>query len=171
MNRQIREESNWSPHSASLSIHTRASNFILKNLSKPYGRYRKFIKVINHFIKHFIRSIKIFIKIWNLSLTINLVFLSAPSVPILQEKTSTPITYLERSTHCVRGVICFKLYVSVNLHKRHKTWLDWLTTSFGSPGAVQTKTAANTFGQSKLTDLLLGMGSRLKLSHRSLQEK
>jgi hypothetical protein len=26
------------------------------------------------------------------SLTINLVFLSAPSVPILQEKTSTPIT-------------------------------------------------------------------------------
>ena len=52
-----------------------------------------------------------------------------------------------------------------------KTWLDWLTTSFGSPGAVQTKTAANTFGQSKLTDLLLGMGSRLKLSHRSLQER
>ena len=38
------------------------------------------------------------------SLTINLVFLSTPSVPILQEKTSTPITYLGRSTHCVRGV-------------------------------------------------------------------
>jgi hypothetical protein len=55
--------------------------------------------------------------------------------------------------------------------KINKTWLDWLTTSFGSPGAVQTKTAANTFGQSKLTDLLLGMGSRLKVSHRSLQEK
>ena len=38
------------------------------------------------------------------SLTINLVFLSTPSVPILLEKTSTPITYLGRSTHCVRGV-------------------------------------------------------------------
>jgi hypothetical protein len=105
------------------------------------------------------------------SLTINLVFLSAPSVPILQEKTSTPITYLERSTHCVRGVIQ-DADNNVLLEMIEKTtWLDWLTTSFGSPGAVQTKTAANTFGQSKLTDLLLGMGSRLKLSHRSLQER
>ena len=105
------------------------------------------------------------------SLTINLVFLSAPSVPILQEKTSTPITYLERSTHCVRGVNK-RMPPMYNADQIIiTTWLDWLTTSFGSPGAVQTKTAANTFGQSKLTDLLLGMGSRLKLSHRSLQER
>jgi hypothetical protein len=105
-----------------------------------------------------------------MALTINLVFLSAPSVPILQEKTSTPITYLECSTHCVRGVNNKEATKRV-MFQRKKTWLDWLTTSFGSPGAVQTKTAANTFGQSKLTDLLLGMGSRLKLSHRSLQER
>src|SRR5580698_8738857 len=105
------------------------------------------------------------------SLTINLVFLSAPSVPILQEKTSTPITYLERSTHCVRGVKEIARVKFYLLRSNNQTWLDWLTTSFGSPGAVQTKTAANTFGQSKLTDLLLGMGSRLKLSHRSLQER
>src|SRR5580658_8350991 len=104
------------------------------------------------------------------SLTINLVFLSAPSVPILQEKTSTPITYLERSTHCVRGVRKSIQKKAAEVYNE-QTWLDWLTTSFGSPGAVQTKTAANTFGQSKLTDLLLGMGSRLKLSHRSLQER
>src|SRR5580698_2967635 len=105
------------------------------------------------------------------SLTINLVFLSAPSVPILQEKTSTPITYLERSTHCVRGVRIYNKLKAAEEQRTSPTWLDWLTTSFGSPGAVQTKTAANTFGQSKLTDLLLGMGSRLKLSHRSLQER
>lgn len=105
------------------------------------------------------------------SLTINLVFLSAPSVPILQEKTSTPITYLECSTHCVRGVIQSVHQVNESNEKNYETWLDWLTTSFGSPGVVQTKTAANTFGQSKLTDLLLGMGSRLKVSHRSLQER
>jgi hypothetical protein len=106
-----------------------------------------------------------------MALTINLVFLSAPSVPILQEKTSTPITYLERSTHCVRGVTRNSNESQIKTKKSQKTWLDWLTTSFGSPGAVQTKTAANTFGQSKLTDLLLGMGSRLKVSHRSLQER
>src|SRR5580698_6980286 len=105
------------------------------------------------------------------SLTINLVFLSAPSVPILQEKTSTPITYLERSTHCVRGVSFKTKFNDKKSISRITTWLDWLTTSFGSPGAVQTKTAANTFGQSKLTDLLIGMGSRLKVSHRSLQER
>src|SRR5580658_188203 len=106
-----------------------------------------------------------------MALTINLVFLSAPSVPILQEKTSTPITYLERSTHCVRGVNETKHKCLLFGMSKRSTWLDWLTTSFGSPGAVQTKTAANTFGQSKLTDLLLGMGSRLKVSHRSLQER
>src|SRR5580700_5529721 len=106
-----------------------------------------------------------------MALTINLVFLSAPSVPILQEKTSTPITYLERSTHCVRGVTGMGFFIALCNRICRSTWLDWLTTSFGSPGAVQTKTAANTFGQSKLTDLLLGMGSRLKVSHRSLQER
>src|SRR5580658_408815 len=106
-----------------------------------------------------------------MALTINLVFLSAPSVPILQEKTSTPITYLERSTHCVRGVTIKAAKLNSLTKNKEETWLDWLTTSFGSPGAVQTKTAANTFGQSKLTDLFVGMGSRLKLSHRSLQER
>src|SRR5580658_4280244 len=106
-----------------------------------------------------------------MALTINLVFLSAPSVPILQEKTSTPITYLERSTHCVRGVTSRVMARQIRSCKRQETWLDWLTTSFGSPGAVQTKRAANTFCRTKLTDLLLGMGSRLKLSHRSLQER
>ena len=106
-----------------------------------------------------------------MALTINLVFLSAPSVPILQEKTSTPITYLERSTHCVRGVMGNDAYKDREMYDVYKTWLDWLTTSFGSPGAVQTKRAANTFCRTKLTDLLLGMGSRLKLSHRSLQER
>ena len=86
-----------------LSIHALQIYFI-KLYRNPMVDTGKLKNIYKTFYKTFYKIYKNYKTIWNLSLTINLVFLSAPSVPILQEKTSTPITYLERSTHCVRGV-------------------------------------------------------------------